>query len=210
MVFAKRLSTVLSLLAATLVVTWCTFAARELLTQRETECLVANIVYEAGTEPDRGKRFVAWVTLARTYSPLKFRTTICGVVFQRRQFSWTSEKGKTVASGVSRASERDVEIAREFIALKFDREKLQNAAREFGIPIDAFFYKRHDWNENDPNEKRMSERNKWYWKTCMRPVADTERKPLRIGSHVPYRQVVDPCPQWTGPSNKNEKTGAPS
>lgn len=209
MEYAKKLSTVLSVFAAALLVSWCTHIARELRDERDLECLMANIVYEAGTEPDRGKRFVAWVTVARTLSAPLSRNTVCAVVFARRQFSWTREEGKSVAQGVRRASVRDREIAQEFLAQKHDRARIETTAKEFGIPSDAIFYKRHDWNENDPKERRMSEENKWYWKTCLRPILDSQGMPLRIGSHVPYRQIVHPCPKWPGNAKPETKTGAP-
>jgi len=57
----------------------------------ETICLAKNIYYEARGEPLRGKLAVAWVTLNRVASG-KFRDTICKVVYQPRQFSWTSKR----------------------------------------------------------------------------------------------------------------------
>lgn len=57
----------------------------------ETICLAKNIYYEARGEPLRGKLAVAWVTLNRVASG-KFRDTICKVVYQKNQFSWTSRR----------------------------------------------------------------------------------------------------------------------
>jgi spore germination cell wall hydrolase CwlJ-like protein len=61
----------------------------------ETVCLAKNIYHEARGESLRGKIAVAKVTLNRVASG-KFKSTICGVVYQRGQFSWTNSKYKPV------------------------------------------------------------------------------------------------------------------
>jgi spore germination cell wall hydrolase CwlJ-like protein len=61
----------------------------------ETICLAKNIYHEARGESLRGKLAVAKVTLNRVASG-KFRNTICGVVYQRGQFSWTRTKYKPI------------------------------------------------------------------------------------------------------------------
>ena len=57
---------------------------------RELECLSANIYHEARGEQDSGLAWVAAVTMNRVHSP-SFPDTICGVVKQRGQFSWTHD-----------------------------------------------------------------------------------------------------------------------
>jgi spore germination cell wall hydrolase CwlJ-like protein len=54
----------------------------------EYECLVMNIFFEAGGESIEGMRAVAAVTLNRLFHPA-YPKTICDVVFQPWQFSWT-------------------------------------------------------------------------------------------------------------------------
>lgn len=54
----------------------------------ELQCLADNIYYESKYESDRGKRGVAHVTLNRVASP-HFSNSICGVVYEPSQFSWT-------------------------------------------------------------------------------------------------------------------------
>jgi spore germination cell wall hydrolase CwlJ-like protein len=61
----------------------------------ETICLAKNIYHEARGESIRGKLAVAKVTLNRVASG-KFKQTICGVVYQRGQFSWTESKYKPI------------------------------------------------------------------------------------------------------------------
>ncbi|MDB5667555.1 MAG: cell wall hydrolase SleB [Alphaproteobacteria bacterium] len=53
---------------------------------RELECLTKVILYEAGAESRSGQVAVAQVVLNRVESP-RFPDTICGVVYQRGQFS---------------------------------------------------------------------------------------------------------------------------
>lgn len=58
---------------------------------REFDCLVRNVYYESKSEPRNGKLAVALVTLNRVNNP-KYPSTICGVVYQKHQFSWTKNK----------------------------------------------------------------------------------------------------------------------
>ena len=59
----------------------------------ELQCLADNIYYEARSETFKGKLAVAVVTLNRLKSP-DYPNTICGVVYQKNQFSWTRTKHK--------------------------------------------------------------------------------------------------------------------
>ena len=56
----------------------------------EISCMAANIYHEARGESDRGMAFAAGVTLNRVASK-RYPDTICGVVLQRKQFSWTHD-----------------------------------------------------------------------------------------------------------------------
>ncbi len=56
-------------------------------------CLAKNIYYEARGEPLAGKLAVAQVTLNRVESN-KFGNTICKVVYEKNQFSWTKKPSK--------------------------------------------------------------------------------------------------------------------
>jgi N-acetylmuramoyl-L-alanine amidase len=64
--------------------------ARELqdTDRREFICLALNIYHEARGEPRQGQKAVAHVVLNRRASAA-FPNSICGVVWQRSQFSWT-------------------------------------------------------------------------------------------------------------------------
>jgi len=56
----------------------------------ERTCLALNIYHEARSEAVQGHLAVGMVTLNRVRSK-KFPDTICGVVWQKAQFSWTRD-----------------------------------------------------------------------------------------------------------------------
>jgi spore germination cell wall hydrolase CwlJ-like protein len=57
---------------------------------KETRCLAQNIYFEARGESDFGQLAVGLVTMNRVHSR-KYPSSICRVVWQRRQFSWTHD-----------------------------------------------------------------------------------------------------------------------
>lgn len=58
--------------------------------EKEAECLAKNIYYEARDQGIKGKIAVGLVTLNRVKSS-KYPETICRVVWQNKQFSWTHD-----------------------------------------------------------------------------------------------------------------------
>lgn len=60
--------------------------------QQELYCLAKNIYFEARGEPLLGKIAVAQVTINRHM--IYKQATVCEVVYQKNQFSWTSTKKK--------------------------------------------------------------------------------------------------------------------
>ena len=54
----------------------------------DVQCLAMNIYYEARDQSVLGQHAVAHVTINRVKHK-KWRDTVCGVVYQRKQFSWT-------------------------------------------------------------------------------------------------------------------------
>lgn len=64
----------------------------ELVTaNKELACLAQNVYMEARGEPTDGKLAVAWVTIRRSQIGGGWPTTICGVVWQTNQFTWTAQ-----------------------------------------------------------------------------------------------------------------------
>ena len=77
---------------------------------RDLSCLATNIYYEARSEPIRGQIAVAQVTVNRVKSKTQFANSICGVVFEKSQFSWTLGKPKRVTD--AKAWNTAVQVAR--------------------------------------------------------------------------------------------------
>lgn len=73
-------------------------------------CLALNIYFEARNQPLVGQILVAQVTMNRVESD-SYPDTICKVVWQKRQFSWTHDgksdtpKNKPVFDGIYKLSE---------------------------------------------------------------------------------------------------------
>ena len=63
------------------------------VTPSELECLAKNVYFEARGESLKGQVAVIQVTLNRVKAK-GFPKTICGVVYQSHQFSWTLTKPK--------------------------------------------------------------------------------------------------------------------
>lgn len=61
-----------------------------MITAAALTCLALNVYYEARSEPLEGQLAVAEVTLNRVASS-RYPDDICGVVYQRKQFSWTHD-----------------------------------------------------------------------------------------------------------------------
>lgn len=64
----------------------------------QINCLATNIYHESRGEPIEGQIAVARVTINRT-KHADFPSSICGVVYQPKQFSWTIGKQKKVLPG---------------------------------------------------------------------------------------------------------------
>lgn len=62
---------------------------------KDVECLALNIHFEARGESTLGQLAVAQVTINRSKDS-RWPKSICGVVYQKNQFSWTSIKQKPI------------------------------------------------------------------------------------------------------------------
>jgi len=80
-----------NLLAFFLLIVSTQVFASEGIVQREIVCLAQNIYHEARGEPIQGQTAVAMVTMNRVYSG-RYPNTVCDVVYQPYQFSWTSSR----------------------------------------------------------------------------------------------------------------------
>lgn len=80
--------------------------------EKELECMAQNIWYEARNEPYEGKLAVATVTMNRVEHPT-YPQTVCEVVFEPWQFSWTMFKRNPISNAEKYA--KIVQIAFEAI-----------------------------------------------------------------------------------------------
>jgi len=94
-----------------------------ILSNKQFDCLVKNIWYEAGNQSDEGKIAVAIVTINRTKSGI-FPKSICEVVYQKNQFSWTSSNNLTKIPKVE--YNNNCEIAKRVINKEYDLPELKS------------------------------------------------------------------------------------
>ncbi len=81
---------------------------------QELGCLAMNIYHEARGEPVKGKLAVAAVTMNRVKAKY-YPDTVCEVVWQRKQFSWTGLKLKYHTVKDTVAWSNAIKIAQQFI-----------------------------------------------------------------------------------------------
>ena len=87
---------------------------KPLLYGEELGCLAMNIYQEARGESTQGKMAVGAVTLNRVKSK-RYPNTICEVVWQPKQFSWTSLKIKYHSPKNFQAWEQALQLAKLFM-----------------------------------------------------------------------------------------------
>jgi spore germination cell wall hydrolase CwlJ-like protein len=75
-----------------ILVTIPAFPAKVSDREKEIDCLARAIYHEARGESEMGKKAVAMVTINRANSS-KFPNSICRVVYEKGQYSWTRDKG---------------------------------------------------------------------------------------------------------------------
>lgn len=98
----------------------------ENLAGKEIHCLALNIYFEARSEDKSGQFAVAAVTMNRVASD-KFPDTVCKVVWQRRQFSWTHD-GKSDKPREKQAWNNALTIASTVYRNYFEFQKYSNGA----------------------------------------------------------------------------------
>ncbi len=86
----------------------------ESISGQELGCLAMNIYHEARGETEKGKLAVAAVTMNRVKSKY-YPNTVCEVVWQNKQFSWTALKRKYHTVKDTKAWINAIEIAQLFI-----------------------------------------------------------------------------------------------
>lgn len=92
-----------------LIIVFYLFASAAYANDDQFQCLAKNIYFEARDQSELGQRAVAWVTLNRVQS-VKYPNSICDVVWQDNQFSWTSD-GKSDVPKNKQAWDESIKVA---------------------------------------------------------------------------------------------------
>lgn len=100
------------------------------VSNKELICLARNIYHEARGEAYKGQLAVAIVTLNRVKSK-KYSNSICGVVYQHKQFSWTLNKNKITDRA---AWDKAIHVA-QYAIVKYDDLKTFKATHYHHIRI---------------------------------------------------------------------------
>jgi N-acetylmuramoyl-L-alanine amidase len=89
-----------------------------MLLTASTMCLALNMFYEARNQPIEGQLMVAQVTLNRVASD-RYPNTVCEVVWQKKQFSWThdglSDEPSKLTSEVDQRAWEEVQETAHYI-----------------------------------------------------------------------------------------------
>jgi N-acetylmuramoyl-L-alanine amidase len=107
---------------------------------RQVRVLALNIYHESRGESDRGQQMVAEVTMNRVASP-NYPNTVCAVVYQRSQFSWTHTRRNHRPTDVEEW-ERALEMSRRIISGRY--RSISNGATHFYNP--RLVSQRPDWS----------------------------------------------------------------
>jgi spore germination cell wall hydrolase CwlJ-like protein len=155
----------------------------ESLTSDDVVCLARNIFNEARGESFEGQLATLLVVLSRAKDS-RFPDTACEVVYQPNQFSWTGDVKILMQQDTPTAKKAIKKIQKDIVNLIGKGTTIDEAinllAWMLDLPPKIFFYKRHDWDEWNPDETRMSEKSKRQWQNRVLIK--------RIGNHGFYRE----------------------
>lgn len=98
----------------------------------ELMCMAKNIYFESRGEPEAGQFMVGFITMNRVRDK-RWPNTICKVVYQDAQFSWTQDKHSNKVNFSSEVFKRIVYIA----SIVMQSREI----RHYG-----FYFKRSDYN----------------------------------------------------------------
>jgi len=112
-------------------------------TEEDLWCLAKNIFHEAGVESDLGKYAVAQVTLNRV-EHTRWPSSICGVVMDPKQFSWTLDKKLTSSQPKGKNWDRSLAIAEDVLENGVKIKMLENALFYHAVYVNPFWSKKKE------------------------------------------------------------------
>lgn len=86
---------------------------------KQLDCLAANIYYESRNQPELGQLAIGLTTLARARAG-DWPKSICGVVYQKGQFSWTDDKAARGSKVDTLAYLRSMNLATKLLSGDYD------------------------------------------------------------------------------------------
>lgn len=142
------------------------------------KCLTDNVYHEARGEGVDGQFAAALVTLARTLE-FGYPKDVCGVVYQRKQFSWTFDTN-ILKRPINEKKYNQIRhmLLERLRGLRVD-EAVVILSMSLGLPSDTLFYKRTDWTRDSANPKTKLSKNS-------ADFFDTLRAVKTIGNHTFY------------------------
>lgn len=118
----------------------------------ELQCLTRNTLHEAGGEGLQGQYAVIFATLGRVLDK-RYPKSICGVVHQRMQFSWTADNN-TLARPINMREYLKVAITvHELMQGRDVAAAAVEAGLRAGLPQGAIFYKVRNFTGSPRVEK---------------------------------------------------------
>ncbi len=133
--------------------------AKETFSRADFEILAKNIFYEAQGESPEGQLAVAQVTFARLLTK-RWGSSIHSVTYAKNQFSWTRNEPKKPSAPEVTGLKRLADVLASHFKGKSAEEIVRELSKITGLPASTLYYKRADWDENNPDETRMTEQTK--------------------------------------------------
>lgn len=94
------------------------------ISQQDRYCMQQNVYFEARNQSTLGQVAVAWVTLNRMESST-YPDTVCEVVWQRKQFSWThdNKSDQPGSNAIEQRAWEDAGVVAEVVLLDWARAR---------------------------------------------------------------------------------------
>jgi len=121
----------------------------QVITTDDLHCLQQNIYFEARNQSVIGQVAVAWVTMNRMEDS-RYPDTICEVVWQRKQFSWTHD-GKSDEPGSNILEQRaweDAGLVADVVLLDWARDRsspVEEAVMYHADYVDPYWSASYDY-----------------------------------------------------------------
>jgi hypothetical protein len=138
----------------------------ETLSEQEVDLLVLNVFYEARGESLKGQLAQAQSTIARLLSG-KHGKTLQDVILEKNAYSWTREDKSPLTPKEKDTFENMRAVLSMCVGGKPLGVAIHELAKQTGLPLNTLHYKSIDLDENNPDEKRMSENSRKFFRSLL-------------------------------------------